>query len=124
MKPASITLPQPPNYLEKDAKEEWFRVTAELAALKILTNVDISLLAAFCQEVALYRKAIKKMRGKEVITAMNGTMMPNPWVGIAHKALDAANKLSAKYGFTPADRTRIGTPPAKEEDPFDQFMSQ
>ena len=121
------TLPQPPDQLRSDAlaKDVWFETTGELEALEMLTAVDLRLLAQYCREVSRYWKAQEKLDDEgEVIKAHNGYPMPNPWLGVANQALDRALKIAGQYGFTPAARTRIGTPKGTSKDEFEEYLKK
>ncbi|MVM31181.1 phage terminase small subunit P27 family [Spirosoma sp. HMF4905] len=119
------TLPSPPEQLEGNAlaKQVWYETTAALEALKMLTVVDMRLLATYCAEVSRYWKAQEQLALEgEVITSHNGYPMPNPWMGIGNQALDRALKIAGQYGFTPSARTRIGMGQVKERDEFEEAM--
>lgn len=121
------TLPNAPDRIKNDAMatEIWYDTTAELEALQMISSVDLQLLSAYCREVSRYWRAQVNIENEgDVITAHNGYPMPNPWVGVANQALDRALKIAGQFGFTPAARTRIGTPGKKESDPFDDFLGK
>ncbi|MBD2704179.1 phage terminase small subunit P27 family [Spirosoma sp. BT702] len=120
-------MPTPPEWLTDYAKDEWYTQTAELEALRILSTMDLSMLAMYCQQVGIFRQAQEEMKreGNElVVTTPNGALQPNPLLGIANKAADLALKIAGQFGFTPSARTRIGTPVKEEEDPLAELLNR
>ena len=45
-------------------------------------------------------------------------------MGIAAKCVQQMMQLSARFGFTPADRSKMSTPEVKEEDPMEAFIKR
>ena len=124
MDPPAVSLPSAPDWMSEYARQEWFIVTAELEALGILTNLDLSLLSMYCEHVSDYRRAREQLNQNYdlVVETPNGALQPNPLLGIMNKASDIALKIAGQFGFTPAARTRIGTPQKPEEDEFDKWL--
>jgi phage terminase small subunit len=44
--------PEPPSFLPPDAVAEWHRIAPELHRIKLLTVVDVGLMAAYCSAFA------------------------------------------------------------------------
>ena len=134
--PAPITMPTPPDWLTDYAKDEWYNQTCELEALKILSTLDLSMLAMYCQQVGIFRQAQEELFKPSaglgvdfepglVVTTPNGALQPNPLLGIANKAADIALKIASQFGFTPSARTRIGTFGKDEpEDELEKLLRQ
>lgn len=60
--------PTPPRHLTKEARAEWARVCRELWLLGLLSSLDTSLLAAYCDSYATWveaRRAIEAVRKEE-----------------------------------------------------------
>lgn len=116
-------IPSRPEWLSREAKREWSRVTQELDRLGLLTVVDRALISAYCQAWADYVAAQKDIQrnGTYFVTA-TGYEAPRPSVGIAAKALQQMIQLSARFGFTPSDRSKMSMPEPKETDPFAEFL--
>lgn len=56
---------QPPPYLTKKQKEEFWKLADQLIALKVLKNLDVDSLAAYIQERDEWVAAVKLLRKKE-----------------------------------------------------------
>jgi P27 family predicted phage terminase small subunit len=129
--PASV-LPSPPPHLGDEAKVEWGRISEELYRLGLLTGVDRTALAAYCQAYARWvqaEKAIAKMAEKDQLTGglmiktSNGNAIQNPLVGIANKAMADMVRYAAEFGMTPSARSRINVePPGETQDPAEAYF--
>ena len=119
-----MNMPKPPQHLCKDAKREWKKICPALHAMGVLSEIDKSILAAYCASYALWEKswrAIKQMEstGKLgaglMIQTTNGNMIQNPLVGTANKAAGDMIRYASELGMTPAARTRIKAGPQAEK---------
>lgn len=109
-------LPEPPDYLSADAKDEWRRISTELYRLGLLTIVDVHPFAAYCQAYARWvqaERAIAQMAKNDLLTGAlmiktsNGNAIQNPLVGTANKAASDMVRFANEFGLTPVARTRI-----------------
>lgn len=112
-----VKTPQPPEYFNKYALQEWQNVWTFLIQYKLAATVDLSLIAAYCQEMGNYHHATEQLTiGGHVITNPKGYKVINPSYYIGNKSLTTALKIAAEFGFTPASRSRIrATKPAHIE---------
>lgn len=118
LKPDTIdpepVLPDPPEHLFAEAKEEWRRIAQGLYALRLLSTLDINALSAYCQSYAIWKRAtiaIDKMAdpltGGLLVKTANDNPIYNPLVGIANKAARDMVNYAAEFGMTPSARARI-----------------
>jgi len=114
--PIREDLPDPPPFLLDEAKVEWGRVSSELHRLGLLTKIDRSSLAAYCQAYGRWaqaEKAIRKMAERDELTGglmiktSNGNAIQNPLVGTANKAAGDMMRYAAEFGMTPSARVRL-----------------
>lgn len=110
-------VPTCPNWLKGEAKSEWRRVVAELVAIPdLLTLVDRSVLASYCQHYARWReaeRAIDKDGSIIDIIGKHGEVVakqPSPWVGISHKECELMTKAGDRLGLNPSSRSSIHLP--------------
>jgi len=120
-----IGIPTRPEWLSTEAKREWNRVVPELARLGLLAKIDRALISAYCESWAMYVHAIKTIQedGTTFVTD-KGYIAQRPEVGIAKAMLEKMGQLSAKFGFTPSDRSKMAAPEIKEEDPLAEFLNR
>jgi P27 family predicted phage terminase small subunit len=98
----------PPSHLGPDAAKEWKRMITELAALKLVTTLDLSLLAAWCTAVGDYVEAERALRKDGLlITDRDGTIRRSPMLMVRNKAIELMRQLGGEFGFSPASRNRV-----------------
>jgi P27 family predicted phage terminase small subunit len=116
-------VPEPPHDLTDDAKKTWRNVCEELKRNGLLATVDLELVKAYCNELAMYNEAVKQINENSVlILSPNGYPMINPWQTIRKQSLKAAMDLGQLFGLTPSARTRIPSSINKTESKLKQFQ--
>lgn len=95
--------------LSPGASEEWDRIAPEMIRLGVLTEWDVGLFAEWCESLILLRacrvRAAQEMTGKLII----GPGQASP-MATYHRSLVGAMALAARFGLTPADRSRLMMP--------------
>lgn len=60
-----------------------------------------------------------------MVKSPTGYPVQSPYVSIANRQVELMMRIAAEFGFTPASRSRIATPPADEEATlFDAFEQE
>ena len=109
-------IPTAPDWLSEIGKEEWNKVSSQLYNIGMLHNVDLQLVAAYCNEMSLYIETETMLRNKGRIQAFrnpDGTFKHTqavPYQKIAKDALNSAMKLATQFGLTPVARASIAAP--------------
>lgn len=112
-------LPAPPAELSERARAEWQRLARQLATLRILTELDIGALAAYCAAYGLWAEAIEAINTYgSMVKSPTGFPMQSPYVAIANRQAEIMLRISSEFGFTPAARARIVTRTEPERDLF------
>lgn len=123
-------IPKCPKHLDKEARKEWNRVTKEFADLGIISQLDMAVLASYCQEFSTWAKAQKKIQetgmvftptasvavrkdGTEV--KKQGTPMINPYFRVANDASDRMLRAAVELGITPSSRSRVKKIPKEKK---------
>lgn len=115
-----VEVPRCPKELSPDAKREWRRIAPELARLGLLTRIDGTMLALYCDSYARWleaQQAVQKFGA--VIKSPSGFPMQSPYLAIANKALDQMRQLLQEFGMSPSSRTRVSVVPMP--DPADKW---
>ena len=128
-------LPAPPAFLSDDAKAEWHRLIAELVRLRLVTTIDTSLFAVYCESYAHWKVSVEtlnRMRAKDPVMA--GLLIKdrdgprqNPLVRIVRAAGDSMLNCAAQFGLTPIARARIasaGFDPPRSVSKFDGLLTE
>jgi P27 family predicted phage terminase small subunit len=124
VKPKEVA-PECPSWLNEYAQEEWQSISKELLELGLLTNIDGTALAGYCQAVARWRQAEefleKYSKDKDgkcngfMVKAPSGYLQQLPQVSIAQKYLQIAKSFLIEFGLTPSSRANLIKPEPKRE---------
>jgi len=108
--------PKCPNWLHKYAKKEWKAIVPKLEEYGLLTEVDATALAAYCQAYARWREAEEFMsRHNTVFKTTSGYIQQVPQVVIAQKYMALMSTYLSKFGLSPADRVGMVNPKGPEK---------
>lgn len=115
--------PPPPEWIGKYGKAEWHKQISNLKDAGILAECDLTMFETYCREYGAYREALDiiEKQGK-VFKTKNGLPLVNPFEYLSRAYLKEARAISAKFGFTPSDRSAIGAAPKKTEDTLEQLQ--
>lgn len=136
-----VEIPGCPKHLLPEARKEWKRITPELERYGLISKLDRSALALYCQawarlvwaedqmarEMALAaeRRAAAEAKG-EVWTGGDGLTIPTAsghmtysphWV-IANKAAQQVKEFQAEFGLSPASRGKVNPSAVRQRDLF------
>ena len=114
-----------PRWLSPEAKREWRRVSGELTRLRLLTVVDQTALAIYCETFAEWRHACRVLdqEGYTYVTD-KGYVGQHPMVAVKHKAGTLIKAFLAEFGMTPASRSRISIATPEAPDPFAEYLAE
>lgn len=126
MPPARIDQMHPPKDLAGVALDEWNRIIRILGDMedrgqRLITEADVTMLAMYCRAHGDYLEARKEIKDKGLyifgVNKAGGEYYQlAPWVSQMYKAGDVVRRLSAAFGFTPADRASVQLLPQKPGD--------
>jgi P27 family predicted phage terminase small subunit len=93
-------------------KAEWKRLARQLHQLGVLTELDRSALAAYCQAYGRWVEAERKLRETPpLLKTPAGYVQPSPWLAISNKSVELMHKFATELGLSPASRSRVTTKP-------------
>jgi len=122
------TIPGCPRFLSSAAKWEWKRILPELRRLGLLTIVDRTALAAYCQSWADYKEAIKflKENGKTYSVRGEGgrKYLAYPQVTMADRALKQIRAFCTEFGLTPSSRARMSMSGIEDDDEMENILER
>lgn len=114
----------PPNWLDKEGKEEYQRIITSLKQLPI-SDLDYGQVAAYC---SFYRDFVKASRrlNKEgsVIPTANGGTKINPAFNVKKEAQTRMQSIASTLGMTIDSRMKIISPPEDDgvQDPLGDML--
>jgi P27 family predicted phage terminase small subunit len=124
--PAAV--PEPPEFLERYAVDEWRRCAAFLHRLRLLTEADLPVLQAYCVSYGRWREAeeaLARVRAKDPVMlglltkTTSGDLLESPLIRVSRKERFEMLRYASEFGFSPGSRTRISQPSADDADnPF------
>ena len=142
-----VEIPGCPAHLLPEARKEWKRIAAELSRYGLISKLDRTSLALYCQayarwvwaelqlqraqKLAAEKQAAADVKG-EIYAGGDGYTVPTPgghmtysphWV-IANKAMEQVNRFLAEFGLSPAQRSRVSPSNLRQADMFDQDDDQ
>lgn len=120
-----------PREMSPDARKEWRRVVALYKQLdtEVLNDLDLSVLAAYCESVAIYRKAQMEYQkfplyGQDPKTKL---MMENPYIKIMNREGQNMARYAEQLCLSPVGRARMGLTKGKknaEQTPMQEFLQR
>jgi P27 family predicted phage terminase small subunit len=111
-----VVIPDCPSHLDRLAKQEFKRITAELVKVGLITRVDRTAISAYCVCYSRWVRAENEIRDRLLVESdASDEMIKNPYLSIANKALEQMNKLMIEFGMTPVSRTRCKADQAKSQ---------
>ena len=117
------SVPPAPEYLDEVGQAEWNRMGVELHKLGLLTTIDLSAFAAYCQQYSIWISAIEEVKkGGVVVVAQSGYQQQSPYFTIQNKAQTEMRKWLTEFGMTPSSRSRVQVSEQTEIDPMEEFL--
>ncbi|MEC3674316.1 phage terminase small subunit P27 family [Bacillus velezensis] len=116
---------KPPTWLDKVGKKEFKRVAALLAEVEIITEADISMLAAYCNAYSQYISISKVIEEDGIMVNTEGEDEegnPIKLIGEEHPLLkrqknyyDQMKSAANDFGLTPSARAKLAITRTQEE---------
>lgn len=108
--------PDCPRHLKGEAKKEWVRVCAELAAYQMVSAMDRGALAMLCTQWGRYVEAEDMIAaaakdnpgsgGFSTVTS-NGNAVHSIALMASNRAIELYHKLCSDFGLTPSSRVNL-----------------
>lgn len=97
-----------PKWLSPLAAEHWSLVSEQLEEVGVLTRMDQTALALYCEAFARYKDATEHVtKFGTIVKSPSGYPMQSPYLAIASKAHEQMVKLLVEFGMTPAARSKV-----------------
>ncbi len=115
LKPAA---PEPPDWLDAEARAEWGRVVPELDAQGLLSPVDRAIVASFCSAWSVLARTVEELGKLNSFTAEGSkSTIRAPELVAWRDAVNVLAMLAGKIMATPSDRLRMRLPEVADLDP-------
>ena len=119
-------IPPCPGYLTYQAKKEWKRIVPLLSDVQLLSEMDMSSVAAYCQAYSDWVKAVQEIKkGPGMVYADDkGIPKLNPWVKLSKEAFDRMLKAGTLLGLSPSARVGLKVEKPKSDSKARKFMKR
>ena len=125
--PRPVEVPAAPAYVSGHSRIEWERVIGDLCSTGVYSNLDQTMLAAYCMAYGRWRLAedvAAKLAAQDPTThgfllkTQAGNVIQNPAIGIANVARRDMLRLAAEFGLTPSSRVALNDAGPEPYDPI------
>lgn len=103
-------LPDPPEWLGKEAVKEWYRVGQTLIDNRLLTEADVTTFSTYCQNVDVLINSSREIKDKGMTILGARGWVRNPALATFAAATTSVRNMAAEFGMTPSSRARIKLP--------------
>jgi len=120
-------IPVRPDWLTDElAILEWEFCIAKLSGMNVLSSIDATALAMYCDAVSDFRKLQDLVaKTKPVFKNNRGEIRPNPLISQKNKAWERVLKASALFGMSPSGRAglaHVSNAGSKKDNGKDRFF--
>ncbi len=119
-------VPPAPEWLCDVARIEWQRVAPLMHGQRLLAEVDMAVLAAYCEMFAEVAELTGLLReGRRYLLEEDGQPRKYPISEERRKAIQRMQSLAGELGLTPATRSKVSAIPAPvETDPLTKLLAK
>ena len=118
-------LAKPPTWLSKNGKKEFQRVVEEAGHVDLLDNLDLGILAMYCNAYDCYVDITEKIQGTGYlgmrVTANDKYEIVHPLLVAQEKYVKQIMQCSTKLGMATTDRLKLIVP-KKEESSTNKYL--
>lgn len=120
----ALKIPSPPRELPERSRKEWRRLTKQLYAAGLVTELDRMALAALVQSYVRWMEAQEGLAktGLLVRPGQDGIPKLNPLLRVSREAQVEYTRMLTEFGLTPSSRSRVKGEPPPSKDPFDEWI--
>ena len=109
-----------PEWISDRAKPHWPLIARQLEDAGVLTTIDATALAMYCEAFETWRDANEKlMKFGSVIKGREGIPTQSPYFRVANAAFMQMMRLLTEFGMTPSSRSKVAaTKRPEKQNPF------
>lgn len=114
-----LVVPITPTELPDEGKKEWDTIYPLLKSRELVTKADYRMLVEWCFVISQLKIVREKMTAPEfewIEYSDKGVPILSKWLIAYNHLFNRMVTLSGKFGFSPADRTRISMPKSVHDD--------
>ena len=118
-------MPKCPKHLDKAARKEWRRAGKILQDIGLMTELDMAVLAGYCDAFSQWGEATEKIHERGLVyKKTDGSPALNPYLRVAREAYDRMMRAAVLLGLSPSSRVNLKVEKPKVPDAGDEFLKQ
>ena len=115
------SIPECPAHLDDIAVAEWKRMSPILYNLGLLTDIDATAFASYCQLYSRWVKIERKLSKEKLV---NSKGKQNPLISASKQTLQLLRGYITEFGMTPSARSRMAIASEKNmNDPMEKLLN-
>ncbi len=119
------SMPECPEHLDEIAKAEWKRAGKLLMDVRIMTDLDMAMLAGYVTYFSQWCTAtVQLQKSGMVYKRKDGAPGWNPYFRVANDCYDRMVKTAVLLGLSPSSRVNLKVEKKKEADPAAEFLKK
>jgi P27 family predicted phage terminase small subunit len=108
-------IPDCPEQLQGEARAEYHRITKQLHAIGLISQLDRAALVAYCAAWQRFTEAHAHIAETgPVVKSPSGFPILNPYLSVLNSSVKQMQSLLAELGLSPAARTRLHARPPEQ----------
>ena len=118
-------MPKCPKHLDKAARKEWRRAGKILLGIGLMTDLDMAVLAGYCDAFSQWGEATEKVHETGLVyKKKDGTPALNPYLRVAREAYDRMMRAAVLLGLSPSSRVNLKVEKKKPMGQAEKFMAR
>jgi len=118
-------MPRCPKHLDKEARKEWKRAGKILLSIGLMTDLDMAVLAGYCDAFSQWAEATEKVHEAGLVyKKSDGTPGLNPYLRVAREAYDRMMKAAVLLGLSPSSRASLKVEKPKPKSKTETFRDR
>ena len=118
--------PEPPSWLDEEARKEWDRVIVNLRDKNLVGRSDTAVLGNYCRAVSLTIACHKDIDKHGSVSVSDDKEYKRPVMSVLNEARGAVIRYAGELGLTVVSRTRLGDGrrETKRKSPLKDFVDK
>ena len=118
-------MPRCPAHLDKRARTEWKRAGKILQSIGLMSELDMAVLAGYCQSYSEWIAATEKVQEMGMVyKKADGTPGLNPYLRVSRESYDRMIKAAVLIGMSPSSRANLKVEKPKQQSRAESFRSR
>ncbi|MFM0565801.1 phage terminase small subunit P27 family [Paraburkholderia sediminicola] len=114
-----------PDWLSPAARKHWPTIADPLRAAGLLTALDATALALYCEAFARWKHANDHVvKFGPVVRGAAGYPVRSPYLTVANRAFAQMTHILVEFGMTPSSRSRVTATKPDDTSPYAQFVKK